>query len=147
AKVSSRPLHRPAYRGRARHRHRLHDEILDHGYPGKNHRPLQLFGGYGYMEEYPISHMLSGCPGHAHLRRHQRDHERADRAEPVVLPPGGSPMTDAFIYDHVRTPRGRGKPDGALHEVTALDLATHALAAIKDRNALERAPVDAMRMR
>ena len=32
-------------------------------------------------------------------------------------------MTDAFIYDHVRTPRGRGKPDGALHEVTALDLA------------------------
>jgi acetyl-CoA C-acetyltransferase len=38
-------------------------------------------------------------------------------------------MTDAFIYDHVRTPRGRGKPDGALHEVTALDLATHALAA------------------
>ena len=27
-------------------------------------------------------------------------------------------MTDAFIYDHVRTPRGRGKADGALHEVT-----------------------------
>ena len=33
-------------------------------------------------------------------------------------------MPDAFIYDHVRTPRGRGKPDGALHEVTALALAT-----------------------
>ena len=46
-------------------------------------------------------------------------------------------MTDAFIYDHVRTPRGRGKPDGALHEVTALDLATQALAAIKERNKLE----------
>ena len=26
-------------------------------------------------------------------------------------------MSDAFIYDHVRTPRGRGKADGALHEV------------------------------
>ena len=36
-------------------------------------------------------------------------------------------MPDAFIYDHVRTPRGRGKADGALHEVTALNLATQAL--------------------
>jgi acetyl-CoA C-acetyltransferase len=36
-------------------------------------------------------------------------------------------MPDAFIYDHVRTPRGRGKVDGALHEVTALDLASQAL--------------------
>ena len=51
-------------------------------------------------------------------------------------------MTDAFVYDHVRTPRGRGKPDGALHEVTALDLATHALAAIKERNTLEPMLVD-----
>ena len=33
-------------------------------------------------------------------------------------------MPDAFIYDHVRTPRGRGKADGALHEVTALNLAS-----------------------
>ena len=39
-------------------------------------------------------------------------------------------MTDAFIYDHVRTPRGRGKADGALHEVTALNLATQALATL-----------------
>ena len=37
-------------------------------------------------------------------------------------------MPDAFIYDHVRTPRGRGKADGALHEVTALNLAAQALA-------------------
>ena len=29
-------------------------------------------------------------------------------------------MPEAYIYDHVRTPRGRGKSDGALHEVTAL---------------------------
>ena len=32
-------------------------------------------------------------------------------------------MSDAFIYDHVRTPRGRGKPDGALHTATTLRLA------------------------
>src|SRR6201984_2228963 len=51
-------------------------------------------------------------------------------------------MTDAFIYDHVRTPRGRGTGDGALHEVTALNLATQVLGAIKDRNALDPALVD-----
>ena len=51
-------------------------------------------------------------------------------------------MIDAFIYDHVRTPRGRGKQDGALHEVTALNLATQALAAIKTRNKLDAALVD-----
>jgi acetyl-CoA C-acetyltransferase len=51
-------------------------------------------------------------------------------------------MPDAFIYDHVRTPRGRGKPDGALHEVTALNLASQALVAIKDRNTLDTALVD-----
>jgi acetyl-CoA C-acetyltransferase len=51
-------------------------------------------------------------------------------------------MPDAFIYDHVRTPRGRGKQDGALHEVTALNLATQALGAIKDRNNLDPTLVD-----
>ncbi|MET0633537.1 MAG: acetyl-CoA C-acetyltransferase [Xanthobacteraceae bacterium] len=51
-------------------------------------------------------------------------------------------MSDAFIYDHVRTPRGRGKADGALHEVTALNLATQALAAVKERNRLDPALVD-----
>jgi acetyl-CoA C-acetyltransferase len=51
-------------------------------------------------------------------------------------------MTEAFIYDHVRTPRGRGKADGALHEVTALNLATQVLAAVKDRNELDPALVD-----
>src|SRR5215212_11253641 len=49
---------------------------------------------------------------------------------------------DAFIYDHVRTPRGRGKADGSLHEVTALNLATPALAAVRERNALDPKLVD-----
>ena len=51
-------------------------------------------------------------------------------------------MPDAFIYDAVRTPRGRGKADGALHEVTALNLAAQALAAIKDRNKLDTGMID-----
>jgi len=51
-------------------------------------------------------------------------------------------MPDAFIYDHVRTPRGRGKVDGSLHEVTALNLASQALDAIKDRNELDPTLVD-----
>jgi acetyl-CoA C-acetyltransferase len=51
-------------------------------------------------------------------------------------------MTDAFIYDAVRTPRGRGKADGALHEVTALNLATQALTAVKARNKLDPALLD-----
>jgi acetyl-CoA C-acetyltransferase len=51
-------------------------------------------------------------------------------------------MPDAFIYDHVRTPRGRGKVDGSLHEVTALNLASQALGAIKARNNLDTTLVD-----
>jgi acetyl-CoA C-acetyltransferase len=51
-------------------------------------------------------------------------------------------MTDAFIYDAIRTPRGRGKADGSLHEVTALNLASQALGAIKARNKLDPKLVD-----
>jgi len=51
-------------------------------------------------------------------------------------------MPDAFIFDHVRTPRGRGKADGSLHEVTALNLAAQTLAAVKDRNQLDPAMID-----
>ncbi len=51
-------------------------------------------------------------------------------------------MPDAFIYDAVRTPRGRGKPDGALHEVSTLGLAATALKAVKDRNQLDTRLVD-----
>ncbi|NCX21369.1 MAG: acetyl-CoA C-acyltransferase, partial [Rhodobacteraceae bacterium] len=46
-------------------------------------------------------------------------------------------MKDVFIYDAVRTPRGKGRKDGALHEVSALNLATTVLNEIKNRNALD----------
>ncbi|MFY0729695.1 acetyl-CoA C-acetyltransferase [Pseudomonas sp. NFX15] len=45
-------------------------------------------------------------------------------------------MHDAFIYDHVRTPRGRGRADGALHEITPIHLTTQVLAALRDRTEL-----------
>jgi acetyl-CoA C-acetyltransferase len=45
-------------------------------------------------------------------------------------------MAEAFVYDAVRTPRGRGKPDGSLHEVPAVDLAVTTLEAIRKRNDL-----------
>ncbi len=45
-------------------------------------------------------------------------------------------MTDAYIYDAIRTPRGKGRPDGALHEVTALRLSADTLNALQDRNHL-----------
>jgi acetyl-CoA C-acetyltransferase len=64
--------------------------------------------------------------------------ERSIRRPPIRR----IPMPDAFIYDHVRTPRGRGKADGALHEVTALNLATQALAAVRERNKLDPGLVD-----
>ena len=51
-------------------------------------------------------------------------------------------MPDAFIYDAVRTPRGRGKSDGSLHEVSTLQLAAGALRALKDRNQLDTHLVD-----
>ena len=51
-------------------------------------------------------------------------------------------MPDAFIYDHVRTPRGRGKSDGSLHEVTALNLAAQTLAALRDRNKIDSSQID-----
>ncbi|GGL95464.1 acetyl-CoA acetyltransferase [Pseudooceanicola nanhaiensis] len=46
-------------------------------------------------------------------------------------------MTEAYIYDAVRSPRGKGRPDGSLHEVTAVTLGKQMLNAIKERNALE----------
>jgi len=51
-------------------------------------------------------------------------------------------MTDVFIYDHVRTPRGRGKKDGSLHEVPSVRLAAGMLEAVRERNGLDTGKVD-----
>ncbi|MFQ3666035.1 MAG: acetyl-CoA C-acetyltransferase [Sphingomonadaceae bacterium] len=51
-------------------------------------------------------------------------------------------MTDAYIYDAVRTPRGKGRKDGKLHEITPIQLATQVLQAVRDRNGLDTSLVD-----
>jgi acetyl-CoA C-acetyltransferase len=51
-------------------------------------------------------------------------------------------MTDAFIFDAVRTPRGKGRSSGALHGSTPISLAITALQALRDRNTLDTAFVD-----
>ena len=51
-------------------------------------------------------------------------------------------MNEAYVYDAVRTPRGKGKSSGSLHEITALSLGTQVLQAIRDRNELDTAMVD-----
>ncbi len=49
---------------------------------------------------------------------------------------------ETFIYDHVRTPRGKGKPDGSLHEITPVWLASRPLVALRERNGLDTRAVD-----
>ena len=46
-------------------------------------------------------------------------------------------MTEAYIYDAIRTPRGKGRRDGSLHEVTAVRLSAQVLNALKERNGLD----------
>jgi acetyl-CoA C-acetyltransferase len=51
-------------------------------------------------------------------------------------------MIEAYIYDHVRTPRGRGRPDGALHEVTSVELLAQVLRALQSRSDLDTSLLD-----
>jgi acetyl-CoA C-acetyltransferase len=51
-------------------------------------------------------------------------------------------MTDAYIYDTVRSPRGKGRADGALHEITPISLASQVLAALRDRSGLDTTLLD-----
>ncbi len=51
-------------------------------------------------------------------------------------------MTDAYIFDHVRSPRGNGRANGSLHEVTPIELATQVLESIRDRNDLDTSKLD-----
>ena len=51
-------------------------------------------------------------------------------------------MTEAFVYDAIRTPRGKGKKDGSLHEVKPVDLLAGVLSHLQSRNQLDTAAVD-----
>ena len=51
-------------------------------------------------------------------------------------------MTEAFIFDALRTPRGKGKQGGALNQATPIHLAATALRALRDRNGLDTSKVD-----
>ena len=51
-------------------------------------------------------------------------------------------MTDAFVFDAIRTPRGKGKKDGRLHEVKPIDLLVGVLGELQRRNGFETAEVD-----
>lgn len=51
-------------------------------------------------------------------------------------------MGEAFIYDHVRTPRGRGRDDGALHSVTPVQLISQVLEALRVRSNFDPAAID-----
>jgi len=51
-------------------------------------------------------------------------------------------MTTAYIYDTIRSPRGKGKPDGSLHELSSVKLSSMILQALKTRNNLETSLLD-----
>ncbi len=51
-------------------------------------------------------------------------------------------MTEAFIYDHVRSPRGRGKQGGSLNPITPMDLTTQVLQCLRDRNQMDTSILD-----
>ena len=51
-------------------------------------------------------------------------------------------MSEAYIFDHLRTPRGKGRPDGGLHGVSPVELLAQVLRGIRDRNELDTALVE-----
>ena len=51
-------------------------------------------------------------------------------------------MNEAYIFDHLRTPRGKGRPDGALHSVAPVELLAQVLMQLRERNALDTALVE-----
>src|SRR5690349_6675210 len=60
--------------------------------------------------------------------------ERHGRVAPTPSSSWSRTMAEAFVYDHIRTPRGKGKAAGTLHEVKPVDLVVGLLDEIKDRN-------------
>jgi len=65
-------------------------------------------------------------------------HARCMAAHPLEV----TTMTEAYVYDCVRTPRGKGKATGSLHEITPIQLSAQVLTALRDRNHLDTALVD-----
>ena len=53
-----------------------------------------------------------------------------------------TPMNDAYFFDHLRSPRGRGKAGGALNAITPINLASQVLAGLRDRNGLDTSILD-----
>ena len=51
-------------------------------------------------------------------------------------------MAEAFIFDAVRTPRGKGKKDGSLHEVKPVDLLSGLLVKLQQRHGFDPAALD-----
>lgn len=51
-------------------------------------------------------------------------------------------MGEAYIFDHVRTPRGKGRPNGALHSVSPVSLLAQVLISLRERNELDTALVE-----
>jgi len=51
-------------------------------------------------------------------------------------------MSEAYIYDHLRTPRGKGRPDGGLHSVSSVNMLAQVLAQLRDRNSLDTSLVE-----
>ena len=49
---------------------------------------------------------------------------------------------EAYIFDAIRTPRGKGKPGGSLYEVKPIDLVANLLEALKERNNLDTSRVE-----
>jgi acetyl-CoA C-acetyltransferase len=92
-------------------------------------RSLEL--GHVVMVGDPVSPLVWR---HAHsLRSALSDHSVIFAVQLPREEPEG-PMTEAFIYDAIRTPRGRGKKDGALHEVKPISLVTGLIDEVRARN-------------
>jgi hypothetical protein len=104
---------------------------------------VQLHGGYGYMWAYPITRAWADA-------RVQRIYGGTNEimkeliSQKPVKGEGrrGKGMTEAYIFDALRTPRGKGKQGGALNQATPIHLAATALRALRDRNNLDTSKVD-----
>ncbi len=78
----------------------------------------------------------------ARLSRHAFCCARSHEKIPILILNIAKETMEAYIYDAVRTPRGKGKKDGSLYGTTPLELAATPLRALRERNQLNTALVD-----